>query len=192
MKLGIMQPYFFPYPGYFQLIAHCDTFVFYDDVQFIKGGWINRNRILCDDQPKWFTYPINSGSTFANICERYYVADTKSHAKLRNQLESSYRDATFFGDVIQLFQLIMEFPNKSIAEFNINLIRIISEHIGLKTNFLISSKLSSDKEFCGQERVLEIARLTKAKTYINPIGGTNLYNKQTFSNEGVDFAIYQT
>lgn len=185
MRLGIMQPYFFPYPGYFQLISYCDTFIFHDDVQFIKGGWINRNRIYGDGQPKWFTFPMIAGSAFTNICERHYVTDPKARLKLSNQLENSYQNETNYRDVISLFREIMKYPNNNVAKFNINLLKKVSEYIGLKTKFLTSSKLEFNKNLKGQDRVLQICKLTGAKHYINPVGGEKLYQKKRFTEQNI-------
>src|SRR5882724_10468265 len=96
MKLGIMQPYIFPYIGYFQLIAAVDHFVIHDDVQWIKSGWINRNRILANNQPGYITLPVRSGSSFLNINEREYVPEIENHKKrILRQIEGAYRKAPY-------------------------------------------------------------------------------------------------
>ena len=69
MKLAIMQPYIFPYLGYFQLLNSVDHFVFYDDVNFIKGGWVNRNQLLINNQNKFFTVPLKKIISFTPINE---------------------------------------------------------------------------------------------------------------------------
>ncbi len=84
MKLAIMQPYFFPYIGYFQLINTVDEFVVYDNIEFTKKGWINRNRILVNGKDEYITLPIKKDSDFLHVKDRF-LAETwsKDSAKMK-------------------------------------------------------------------------------------------------------------
>jgi WbqC-like protein family len=88
MIVSIMQPYFFPYIGYFQLAACSDIFVFHDDVQYIKGGWVNRNRILRDGQPRWLTLPVRKGASRLTIQQRQYQLDEPVTARVLRRVEA--------------------------------------------------------------------------------------------------------
>src|SRR5688572_18113469 len=90
MKLAIMQPYFFPYLGYFQLIYASDKFVFYDDVNYIKSGWINRNRLLLNGEAKYFTVPLSGASSYSKISR---VGINQQNPKWRSNMIDTFRMA---------------------------------------------------------------------------------------------------
>src|SRR6185437_10468430 len=128
MIIGIMQPYFFPYIGYFQLIAHCDVFVLHDDVQYIKGGWINRNRILVNHRAVWITFPVLRAAHHCNIRDRYYSSDPEDRNRLLRRIAGAYRTSPCFGQVYPLIEEIMAFRNTNVAAFNTNLIQCVAAH----------------------------------------------------------------
>jgi WbqC-like protein family len=183
--IGIMQPYFFPYIGYFQLISHCNVFVFHDDVRYIKGGWINRNRIVNNDGPFWITLPVLRAPHEFLINERYYSTDSESRNRLLRRIAAAYRTAPRFSDIYPLAEEIMGFAETNVAAFNIQLIRRIAAHLKIKTPCVVSSQLPKNNSLAGQERVIEICRVLSATHYVNLIGGRELYDSDVFSRAGL-------
>ena len=187
-----MQPYFFPYIGYFQLIAESDIFVFHDDVQYIKGGWINRNRILTlDGDPIWITLPVAAASHKRNINERLYILDKKNN-RIIQKIEHCYNKSKYFDNYILLIRSIMRFSNPNVADFNVNLIQSITEHLGYRTQFVRSSEIKGLEGLTGQARVIAICQRLGATRYVNPIGGAALYDSATFRDHGLDLRFFES
>jgi hypothetical protein len=191
MIVGIMQPYFFPYIGYFQLIAHCDVFVFHDDVQYIKGGWINRNRIVKDRNACWITIPVLRAAHERPIKDRYYKSDPETRNRLLRRIAAAYRTAPCFGEIYPLLEEIMGFAYTNVATFNIHLIRRVSAHLKIGTPFVLSSKLAKSNNLAGEDRVIEICRCLGATHYVNPIGGRRLYHRDRFSRVGLELGFLE-
>ena len=187
MKVGIMQPYLFPYLGYFQLINAVDTFVIYDDVQYIKNGWINRNRIQLNGKEILFTFGIKRDSSKKNINERFYSEKTFESTKdnFFKTITLAYKKAPFFSETNELINKIFTFASLNVAEFNTNSLKMICHHIGIDTKFLLSSEFQKDNTKKSQDRVIEINKLLDSDCYINLIGGIELYSPDVFMNQGI-------
>jgi len=180
-----MQPYFFPYIGYFQLINAVDKFIFYDDVNFIKSGWINRNRILMNGKDTYFTVKLSNASPNKLINE---IAINRGNEKLIKTITQAYSKAPYFCEVISLIRDILEtiVELKKISEISILSIRKVSEYLGLKTIFETSSQKYSHTKNSGRaERILSICRENNADTYINSYGGQELYDTLFFQEQGI-------
>ncbi len=187
-----MQPYFFPYIGYFQLIAHSDVFVFHDDVQYIKEGWLNRNRILdSKGNAVWITLPVEAASHKLSINNRTYLRRENAGRILR-KIENAYFSAPQFGEVFPLIHKMMEFAEPNVASFNINLVETVSAHLGLRTRFVRSSGIPGLAGLTGQARVVEICKRLGAARYVNPIGGTALYKAEAFRDSGLALSFLET
>ena len=191
MIVAIMQPYFFPYIGYFQLISASDLFVLHDDVQYIKGGWINRNRILRDGKPVWITLPVRSAPHDLPINKRFYVSDPETRGRLLRRIEAAYRSAPGFGETYPLVEEIMNFAETNVALFNAHLIRRVAACLRIRVPFLSASDLAKNNRLTGEERVIEICRQLGATGYINPIGGKDLYRAERFSREGIELRFLE-
>jgi len=192
MIIGIMQPYFFPYIGYFQLIAHCDVFVLHDDVQYIKGGWINRNRILINHRADWITFPVLRAAHHHTIKDRYYRSDAEDRNRLLRRIAGAYRTAPCFGQVYSLIEEIMRFGNTNVADFNTNLIQRVAAHLKLRTQFTLSSNLAKDDSLTGEDRVIDICRFLGATQYVNPIAGRGLYGRDAFARAGIELKLFES
>jgi WbqC-like protein family len=192
MITGIMQPYFFPYIGYFQLIAHCDIFVLHDDVQYIKGGWINRNRILMNHRAVWITFPVLRAAHQLPIHDRYYSSDPEDRNRLLRRIGAAYRTAPSFDQIYPLIEEIMGFGNTNVAAFNSNLIQRMAAHLKLRTPFVLSSKLPKDDSLTGEDRVIEICRCLGGTHYVNPIRGRGLYRRDAFSRVGIELKFLES
>lgn len=192
MKIAIMQPYLFPYIGYFQLIAAVDIFVVYDDVQFIKRGWINRNYFLVNDQPHLFTFGVKGGSSLLRINERYF-AENQDHQIMTflKLLRSSYAAAPCFEDVYKLVNDIMSFQDSNIArKIEYSLIRLC-QYLQIPTRFEASSRLKIAAGERGQDRIIAICKSLEAQQYINAIGGKDLYSEEAFLRENLALSFLQ-
>lgn len=189
MRVALMQPYFFPYIGYFQLMAACDLFVVHDDVQYIKGGWINRNRILVNEAPDWITLPVAAAAHTLPIRDRNFLRHDRSAARLPARIASAYRGAPFVARTMALVQEVLSFPESSVAAFNTNLLRRVAAHMGITTPIALSSQLAKDDSLAGEARVLDICQLTGASSYVNAIGGRALYSQQAFSQRHMDLVF---
>jgi hypothetical protein len=187
MKVAIMQPYLFPYIGYFQLINAVDTFVFLDDVNYIKKGWINRNRILVNGKESMFTVPVKKASQNKLINEIEVVLDGNWIEQFYKTLEQNYSKAPNFDDTFLLIQTIFNSGFSTISDLVIASVSHICLNLGMEKNFQISSELYSETQ--GQEksdRLINITKQCKYNHYINPIGGLDLYSKQDFKKENID------
>jgi len=184
MKLAVMQPYFFPYIGYFQLIRAVDKFVFYDDVNFIKKGWINRNRILLNNQAAYITVQLKGASHFKQInCVEF----TDNRGKLKKTIEQAYKKAPHFNSVWPVINDCLDLKTNFISELAIHSVVQVSNYLNLNTLFETSSiHYPGTKNLKRAERLKEICRNNNASQYINPIGGTELYGKDDFTPIGVD------
>jgi len=183
-----MQPYFFPYIGYFQLIAAVNKFVIYDDVNFIKGGWINRNNILINKKSSLFTVPL------VKVSSNTPINETKINLKFYNiwkvkflrSLEHSYKKAPYFTEVCNLIKNVLEInENDLISKLAVNSIKNVIDYLQLDTEICETLENYNNKTKNGQERVLDICRIEQASQYINPIGGIELYSKNTFKENGI-------
>lgn len=185
-RLAIMQPYFLPYIGYFQLVAAVDTFVIYDDVNFIKKGWIHRNNILVNGQASLFTIPLSKISQNKLINE---VALSEEWAewvkKILKTVEQSYKKAPHFEEVFELLQIILETPTTQISELATASIQHVCDYLRINTKIISTSSQYNNKQLKAQERILDICLQEKAHHYINPTGGKELYDKELFAENGI-------
>jgi len=176
MILGLMQPYYFPYIGYFQLIHAVDIFIIYDTVNYIKNGWIKRNRYLLNNTVKYFTLSINNASSNKLIIDTYIADEEKLHTKERNlkTIHMAYSKAPYYNHVINMLDELILNDEKNISLYNTNILREISKYLGINTKIYLGSKVLNNSHLKGQNRVIEICEQFKAKEYINPIGGVEL------------------
>ncbi|TWO34387.1 WbqC family protein [Seonamhaeicola sediminis] len=193
MRIAIMQPYFFPYIGYFQLIHAVDEFVFYDDVNFIKKGYINRNTILVNGDSYQFTLPIKNASQNRLINETEITLSKKWVNNFLKTLEHAYKNAPHFKSVYNLVKDILEDDSKTISQIAINSVSKVCAYLGLKPNFSLSSQdYSSSKALKKADRIIAIAKESGKYFYINPIGGQKLYTKTYFKDRGINLNFLQT
>jgi hypothetical protein len=183
MKVAIMQPYFFPYIGYFQLINSVDKFIFYDDVNFIKNGWINRNRILLNGESHFLTVQLKDASSYKTINE---VEFSENRSKLLKTLEQAYKKAPNFDIIIPVLSDCLTIETNSISDLAQYSVIQTCKYLGVETEFELSSKLYSDTKGMGMaERLQQICIINKSDFYVNPIGGQALYSKQDFSSRNI-------
>lgn len=185
MKLAIMQPYFFPYVGYFQLIAAVDLFIVYDNIKYTKKGWINRNRMLQNGKDVTFSLPLKNASDHLDVCERELAPDFKRE-KLLNQIKGAYRGAPYFSQAFRLVEEILRCEDNNLFGFLHHSIVKTSEHLGITTQIKRSSDIAIDHGLKNQDKVLALCEAVGAATYANAIGGMGLYSKEAFQEKSVD------
>ncbi len=191
VKLAIMQPYFFPYIGYFQLIAAVDQFIVYDNIKYTKKGWINRNRLLQNGEAVTFSLPLKRGSDALDVCERE-LAEDFNRDKLLNQFEGAYRHAPYFAQTFSMVAQIVRHEDPNLFRFLHHSIVRTCEYVGIATEIRISSGIAIDHTLKSQDKVLALCKAVGASTYVNPIGGTELYSKEIFRENGIDLKFIQS
>lgn len=192
MTIAIMQPYLFPYIGYFQLLDAVDKFIIYDDVNFIKKGWINRNYILINGQPSLFTIPLKNGSQNELISNVVISYNTAWQNKLLKTLEFSYKKAPFYDIVYPLITRIILSDNDFIKDLAYRSLVEISQYLGINTEIIPSSTIYDNRELKGQDRILDICLQNQANTYINPNGGKSLYEESFFKQKEINLFFHQS
>lgn len=184
MSLGIMQPYFLPYLGYWQLMARVDRFVVYDNVQYTKKGWINRNRFLRNGEPAWFTLPLRAASDSLDVRERE-VAPDFDRDKLLRSLASSYRRAPQFDAVFPFVERVVRASMTNLFDFLHHSLVETAAILGIATPIVVSSSVAIDHALIGERRVVALCRALGADRYLNPLGGQALYSGATFAAESI-------
>lgn len=192
-KIGIMQPYFLPHLGYFQLIDMVDEFVIYDKIEFTKNSWIRRNRMLQNGQPEYFSLPIKKDSDYLDVDQRR-LADSfeKERGRILRRIQANYRKAPYFKEVFPMVEEIFYYEDYNLFEFIFNSIKIINSYIGITTPIIPFSQLGEDLYgLKGQDLVLGICSKLNTTHYINSIGGMDLYNKKEFKKENIELSFYE-
>jgi hypothetical protein len=190
MKLGIMQPYFLPYIGYFQLVNVVNKFIFYDDVNYIKSGWINRNRILLNGKAHYITIHLKGASSNKHVNE-IEIIDNRS--KLEKTIISAYNKSPFFREAWPLVDNIINFETDKISELAIYSVVQTCKYLKIDAKFEISSKnYRQTSNLKSEKRLIAICNINKSSEYINPIGGIELYEKKIFMKEGINLSFLKT
>jgi hypothetical protein len=184
MRLAVMQPYFLPYIGYFQLIAAVDRFIVYDRIKYTKKGWINRNRMLRDGKDVTFSLPLKAGSDALDVADRKLAADF-NRDKLLNQFRGAYVRAPQFEPTYALLERIVRYPDDNLFGYIHHSLTEVCAHLGLCTPLQASSSVDFDNSLKGQDKVLALCRATGATHYINTIGGAELYERGAFAAQGI-------
>lgn len=193
MKVGIMQPYFMPYIGYFQLLNLVDKFVVYDDIQYTKNSWINRNRYLVNGKAAYLTLPLKRASDYLDVRERH-LSDSyqRDSEKLLRSLSEAYRKAPFFNEIYPLVEDCCQYSNNNLFDFILNSIIKIKCQLGIETEILVSSDLQIGRNLKGKDRVIATCHKLGSDNYINSIGGQQLYDKKEFFGHGIKLDFIET
>lgn len=187
MRLVIMQPYFFPYIGYFQLMEAADEFVIYDNIQFSKKGWINRNRILVNGTDAYITLPLKKDSDFLDVKDRYLADDwPQERKKMLNRIAESYRKAPFFNQVFPVIEEALLYENRNLFDFILHSLQVTRRYLCITTPLVVSSSINIDHALKAEQKVMALCRARQADVYINPIGGVDLYSKLDFEQAGIE------
>jgi hypothetical protein len=187
MKIAIMQPYIFPYIGYFQLLNVVDKFIVYDDVSFIKQGWINRNYILANNKPLLFTIPIANLSSYKQINETKINLAVYQQWKTRflKTVQYNYQKAPYFNPVFDGIRQVLDSNTDTLVTILLKNLQFVIDYLNLQTQLVPSSAVYNNNQLTGQERIIDICKKEQATCYYNLIGGKSLYNKTDFEQASV-------
>ena len=190
-SLAIMQPYFFPYIGYFQLINAANLFIVYDNIKYTKKGWINRNRILQNGEDVVFSVPLKKDSDRLDIRNRE-ISPAFRKDKLLNQIREAYRRSPYFEQTVSLVEKIVLEKETNLFKFILNSIREICACLAIRTEIVASSSVQIDHSLSGKTKVVALCKQVGADVYINAIGGQDLYSKEEFARQGIDLKFLRT
>lgn len=188
MIIAIMQPYLFPYIGYFQLISHANKFILYDDVAFIKQGWINRNKILTNTKEFYFTVPLQDISSYRTIKDHWL--STTHYPLWKNKflktLQQNYSRSPYYKCVYPIIENILAIglPN-TISSLNYSGLKAVCDYLEIATPIVKSSVIYKNSYLKSQERVIDICRQEGTEIYLNMIGGADLYDYIQFQRHGI-------
>lgn len=191
MKVAIMQPYFLPYIGYFQLMAEVDVFVILDDVNYIKGGWINRNRVWNGREPMWLTLPLLGASPNRLISEIQIQSDNGWKRKMLNTVMQSYAKAPYAKQATTFFSKVLCDTEGNLVCSIVKSLCELKSQLDLPCKIIPSSKGLSLPDSRGVKRVLDICKNLGAKEYWNLPGGKDLYQDQQFEEYGISLRFIE-
>jgi len=180
-----MQPYFFPYLGYFQLINAVDKFIIYDDVNYINKGWINRNNILVNNNPNMILVPLIGASQNRLIKDIEVVDEIKWKEKLLKTIQLNYKKAPYFSKVFLLFEDVLMSESRNISDLNFLAILKTCNYLNINTELIKTSSQYANSNLKGENRIIDICLKENASLYINPIGGRLLYNENHFKEKNI-------
>lgn len=193
MKIAIMQPYFFPYIGYFQLIHSVDEFIIYDNIKFTKKGWINRNRILSNSIDQFITLPLKKDSDYLNINQRFLSYTWSTDKKnMLNLVSESYRKAPHFEKVYPLLEKCLNIDDINLFYFIYFSLKEILSFLEISTKITVSSSIDINHELKSEQKVIAICKAQNANIYINPIGGSELYSKERFESNEITLKFHKS
>jgi hypothetical protein len=178
IKIAIMQPYLFPHIGYWQLLQEADRFVILDDVNYIKKGWINRNRIIVNGKEHLFTAPIKCASQ-NKLIKDIGLSDRKWKYKFVKTLEYAYKKAPFFNQSFGVIRDCLMNSEQNLSKYILNSIFVISKYLDIDVQIIESSSLYGN-QYKSQDKIIDICIKEGATSYINSIGGANLYSHEMF------------
>lgn len=183
MNLAVMQPYLFPYLGYFQLIYASDLFIVYDDVSYIKQGYINRNSILMDGAAQRFTLPVPGASSNKIICQLKFSEDVR---KVIKTISQAYSRSPYYPVVFPMLREILESERRTVSDVCLNSFESIFSYLDVDRKFIKSSEIEYDRSLSAQDRLIHLCKMHDANGYINTIGGLDLYSKARFSEHRIN------
>lgn len=193
MKIAIMQPYFLPYIGYFQLLNAVDLFLLTDNMQYTKRGWFNRNKILDNGSERIISIPIKKAAHHLNVNQRYLANNSiNERRKILRQINSLYAKAPYFNDnypivrrpFLNVIENLFDFIYKSITE--------LCSEFSIDTEIELLSSIDIDHKLPAQDRIIEVCKNLNAEEYINSIGGKELYDKTTFNTNGIELKFLRS
>lgn len=180
-----MQPYIFPYIGYYQLIDAVDKFIIFDDVHFIKKGWINRNNILLNNNKHLFSIPLHKPSQNKLICDTKINFPEKERKAFLKKISNAYKKAPYFSDIYPVLEEVIYYEDYDLTNYLHNSLLKICQYVGIKANIQRSSKIEYNRSSNAEGKIIDICKNLKTTTYINLPGGRDLYNKDNFIKNNI-------
>ena len=188
-KVAVMQPYFFPYIGYYQLVCASDIFVFYDDVHYIKRGWINRNRILVNGAPSYITVSLQGASQNKHIRD---IGLLDNRRKLLRSIELAYGKAPYFRQAMKPVREVLEAPAQNIAQLAMHSVTAVMNYLGIHREYRVSGDdFAETRALDRADRLIAITMACGARRYINAPGGRELYKESYFREKGIELTFLE-
>ena len=193
-SVAVMQPYFFPYLGYFQLLAHVDVFVVYDDTQYVKQSWINRNRILEHGVVSYLTLPVVGGTHRQLICEKRLDQPRYHEAKMLERIRHAYHAAPRLDSVSAFLEPLFPGEEETVASFNVRVLRALHELLAPRCRLVVASERDYPRSSTAQNRVIRICLEEGGTRYVNPIRARSLglYDQGAFNAAGLELSYLST
>lgn len=196
MICGIMQPYFFPYVGYFSLVEYSDKFIFFDTPQYISHGWVNRNRILNQNgKPAYMIVPIKKCPRETPINKIEIVNENGWKEKIYGQITVYKKKAPFYKETEEFLHYVLdEFDGVSLSELNIRTIIESCKKIGIDYKYDVFSKMNLDISPVHEpdEWALNITKFLKGDIYVNPPGGQSFFDKSKYDKENIKLQFLES
>lgn len=194
MKLAIMQPYFFPYIGYFQLIRAADKFVIYDNIKFTKKGWFHRNKLSFNKKVEYFTINIKNDSDYLDAKDRVIspIYFEKEVPKILRKIEQSYKKAPYFNEVFPWLKNVFQYEEENLFNYIHNSIKETVKYLNINTEIIISSSLPINYNLKNKWKIFDIYNYLQADLYINPIGGKKIYDIDDFKKHKVNLKFLES
>ena len=189
--VAIMQPYLFPYLGYVQLMQAVDEFVFFDTAQFIRRGWIHRNRIVLNGKAHTFTVPVTKCARETLIQDVLWSADPSVRTKLLQTIKQAYKDAPYVEAVLPWVERTLRSTESSVAKLIEMHFIDLYQYLGLEVNFYLASGRMWTEASGSSQRILSMCQDLNATCYINPINGRHLYASEDFAMRGVELQFLE-
>ena len=189
MKIAIMQPYFLPYIGYWQLINEVDTFVIFDDVNFRKKSYIYRNYILSSGLSSQINLELHGASQNKLINE---IEISSNFDKLLKTIYLNYKKAPFFNVIFPIIENFLFYKEKNLSKFLGYSILNLSKYLGINTNFIYSSDIDKIDSNKGEKKIIDICNILNATSYLNLINGVNLYSKEKFNKNNINLNFLES
>ena len=192
MRIGIMQPYFFPYIGYFQLLNMVDKYLIFDDGQYAKNKWAYRNRILINGAPGYFRITLLKSNPAQQFNEIRISNDIKEKNRKIRTLELAYKKAPHYSEVMPMLERFLTADYDNLAVYNVASNRLVCNYLNIKTEIFLSSELNTDKTLKKQYSIFNECKVLGGDEYINSIGGMELYDFEEFRENGIELAFLKS
>lgn len=187
-----MQPYFFPYIGYFHLIKSVDRFIIYDDVNYINRGWINRNRIPINGKATFFTIPLNGASQNININLINIIEDDFWKKKMLKTFKTVYAKSPFKLQGMEILEKVITIESKKLVNYCIKSITEVLSYLDLRTEIISTSMIYNNSNLKADERIIDICLKEQARSYFNLAGGRGLYHPDKFNKIGCELNFIES
>lgn len=192
-RVAIMQPYLFPYIGYFQLLYRVEDFVFYDDVNFIKRGFVNRNMILLQGRPHQFSIPCRGVSQNTRICDIQVATSDRRLQKSLLTIRQAYSRSPQFNKFFPVVEAVFNEAQGDISWVSGRSVELVTGYLGLKRNFYYSSRdFERQEDLDRSQQLIHICHQLGASHYVNSIGGKHLYSVDEFASAGIDLCFLES
>jgi WbqC-like protein family len=192
MILGIMQPYFFPYLGYFDLINYSDRWIVFDEIQYIRHGWMNRNRIFHPKEGwQYIIVPLKKHGRDVLIRDVEINEETDWRGRIIGQLQHYRRRSPYFERIIKLVDECLSVDEHFLSRMNTAILDKVCQHIGIPFQYQYFSEMNLKLDTVEEpgDWALRISETMGAKEYVNPRGGEGIFDRAKFEKAGIKLTI---